>query len=364
MVSAVNLPLTTNKPTTPAGYQMESVQGSRYQMAPSEKGAFDATTAHNMKDTMLSNGIITKFKVGIEQGAKTPEYMYRGLKGDPDFNFFEFLKVCKFPYLIGGPVLALVYLAGRNTATNALKNSNTNLFKKMALGVALYYAGVELAKMAINTPVKLMRGIDLNHPYKDVVDLREGTPLELPANKKKEYHKVFESCEFTRWDLMYNSKGKNNKDINENYNRLARRFGMKGPIADSDSAVQDKVKKLIIMSTAWKTMLMIPFVTLGIGLAQQDSINNISFRNIINNTKNLFTKNPNKFLTFKVSMQEVGKNIKNGFIELWKGNNKFSGALGKAVILSSIILPVLANTLIFHKTSLSGENTPSKSRRA
>ena len=140
---------------------------------------------HKDKDKLRNNDLFTKARIGLESTMDTPAYAVRGLKGDPDFNFFESLKISKIPYYLGGLGLATICLAGRNNFNPAAKSANTELFKKILSGVLMYYVGREAANMAIDIPVKYTRGIDLNLPYKKVTSLREGNPLNLRNNKKQ-----------------------------------------------------------------------------------------------------------------------------------------------------------------------------------
>ena len=310
---------------------------------------------HKDKDRLRNNDFFTKTRIGIEKVFNMPSYVQRGLKGDPDFNFFEALSVSKIPYYVGGLGLASMVLAGRNNFSPSAKFANNTLFKKILSGVLMYYVGREAANLVIDAPVKWFRGIDLNHPYKKVTALREGNPLNLPNNKKQGSQKVFESAEFTRWDLLYKYNGK--KGINETFDALAKKFGATGKQKDSDSRVKRKIQKLIIMATSWKTMLSVPFVTMGLGLAQQNSFADIDVRSLFKNTINLFKPTTsNRFAKLFASVQEnVAKPVANSFKELWRGNSLASRIFGRGSIIASLGLAVLANKMILDRTSLKEE---------
>ena len=49
-------------------------------------------------DRLRNIDFLTKMKINVDTAMNTPGYAYRGMKGDPDFNFFEYLKVSKIPY--------------------------------------------------------------------------------------------------------------------------------------------------------------------------------------------------------------------------------------------------------------------------
>ena len=340
MVLEVNSQNTYNKIP---GYQMEKADSGYISL--------DKKTS-NLHDKIFNNDIFTKTKINIEQSAELPEYMYRGFKGDPDFNFFEYLKLAKLPYFIGGAGLVSTYIAGCNHLSPVSRLGNNSTVKKVALGVIGYYLGVELAKVLIDIPIKFFRGIDLNHPYKNMVSLREGNPLDLPNNKKKEYHKLFESIDFTRFDLLY--KYGDGGYTNETFDKLAKKFGATKKLSDSDSALKNRIKKLIIMASSWKAMLPAIFATLGVGLAQQSAIDDINFGSIFKNISNLFKKDtPQRFSNLGISLSEnLIKPIGRGIKQIWTGKSFASKIIGRTALLAAVGLPVLANIMILNKTKI------------
>lgn len=303
-------------------------------------------------DKLRSNGLFTKTKINIENLVNTPGYAYRGMKGDPDFNFHESLRVSKIPYYLGGLGLAAVAMSGKNPVIPNLSETNNAFVKKVLLGVLMYYAAREVAKAVIDIPVKFYRGVDLNKSYRKITSLREGNPLNLPNNKKPSNQNPFESTEFTRWDLMYEYK--NGKNVNEKFDRLARKFGADKPMRDSDSTIMRKIKKLLVMATAWKTMLSVPFVMVGLGMAQQKGFETADFRSFLKETANLFkpsTKSrfKNWGISFKTNvLNPIGSSIK----DLWKGKSLTSKILGRTAIIGAVGMSVLANVMILNKTSL------------
>ena len=307
-------------------------------------------------DRLRNPGLITKTKAKIETALNTPGYAYRGMKGDPDFNFFESQKVSKIPYYLGGLGLAGIALCGKNSAIPNKNKAGNAYAKKIFLGVLMYYIARTVANAVIDIPMKIFRGIDLNRPYRKITSLREGNPLGLPNNKKPSNQNAFESSEFTRWDLFYKyGKGQN---INETFDKLAKKFGAKHPMKDADSSLMGKIRKMIVMTTAWKTALSIPFIMVGLGLAQQKSFEQASFRSFFKNTGNLFKPSTkNRFLAWSNSFKSnILKPLGEAFVSLWKGTSLTSKILGRGAILSAIGISILANVMILNKTSLKNEN--------
>lgn len=321
----------------------------------------------HQKDELLPDTFSEKMRVKKEQLKQLPSYVSRGLQGDPDANFFEFLKITKIPYFIGGPVLALMFLAGKNGNNITARNATNAVTKRIALGVAMYYIAATAAKAVIDIPLKSFRNIDMNQKYKHMVDLRADTPLKLPDNKKVEYHNWLESKDFTNLGLAYNYHKPDSTKINSQFDEIAKSFGVdsKTKLNDSDTVVGEKIKETIAMANAWKYILTAPFVMTGLGLASQKSFQKIggskgngiltAIRGLNNKTKTLKTR----FSELNVSLSEnLKKPIVDSFKELWgakgtkEGVSKMSKILGRTAILSSLILPAVAMTTILAKTSL------------
>ena len=129
----------------------------------------------------------------------------RGLGGAPSFTFFEFLQTAKFPFYVGGPILAALFYAGVKKDNMKAASAAQKVAKHMALGVGLYYVGAGLARFVVNKTVKAARGFDLNQPYAKAVP---GVVNQTGAFKKSvEFHKAYESCELrTQNIIIYNHK--------------------------------------------------------------------------------------------------------------------------------------------------------------
>lgn len=317
------------------------------------------------KDELLPDTFSEKMRVEKEQLKQLPGYVSRGLQGDPDANFFEFLKITKIPYFIGGPVLALMFLAGKNGNNITARNATNAVTKKIALGVAMYYIASTAAKAVIDVPLKFFRGIDMNQKYKHMVDLRADTPLKLPDNRKVEYHNWLESKDFTNLGLAYNYHKPDATKINSQFDEIAKSFGVSSStkLNDSDTVVGEKIKETIAMANAWKYIITAPFVMTGLGVASQKSFQKIggnSKGNIWDAIKELRNKNKKlriRFAELKVSLSEnLKKPIVDSFKELWGtkgvGVSEMSKKLGRTAILASVILPIVAMTTILVKTSL------------
>ncbi len=310
------------------------------------------------EDTLLENTWKNRVKYNLEKTLDIPLMHFpRGLGGAPDYTFFEYLQTAKFPYYIGGPILAALFYAGVKKDNFKSAQAANGVAKRMALGVGLYYLGAALAKSVINTTVKLSRGFDLKHPYAKAIST--STKKSGVFKKDVEYHSAFESTEFTRTDLLYNKEGTTPDEINERYIKLGKKFGVKSDTNDVDQTVKPLIKKTIVMARAWQYALTALYVTLGIGMANQPVWMETSAEGFNSTVKNgVFGKNvsvPDGLHNAKIALNDyIFKPFAKSFREFWHGQSKISSIVGKSVILSAATATLLAISLIIGKTSAKG----------
>ncbi len=300
-------------------------------------------------DEILPDDAFSKIKTELKQDSKLPKYVINGLKGDKNANFFDFLKLGDIPYWIGGPILIGVFKAG---GKDALK-----ITKQKAAGVMLYYVAAIAAKALIDIPVKIFKGINLNRKYKDVVPLKIEKNNKGPTDKI-EYHGVYESIDFTRWDLLENhSSGvaANPMLINENYDKLAQKLGIDKKLNDSDSVVKPYIKKIIAASNAWKSVLIVPLAGLAIGLSDYSGWETWG-RGFKKDLKINVFKPKSLFKKAKGLVDIVNDHlfthVKNSFAYLRESR------IGKAFIIGSLALVALANYNILKISKVKEDETP------
>ena len=312
-------------------------------------------TAAKEEDKILPNDIFSKMSYNIKKTRDIAlTHFPRGLYGAPDYTFFEFLQTAKFPYYVGGPILAALFYAGVKYDNQLAGNAAKKVAKHMALGVALYYAAASLAKGIINTTVQLTRGIDLNHPYQRVISKTPGYTGIF--QKGLEIQKVYGSNEFTRWDVIYNKEGETLAKINERYTDMGKKFKIKAETEDPDGTLKHLIKKTIIMSKAWQYALTALFVPVGIGIANQkawEAENIQEFKGLVKN--GILNKN----LKLKSRMENTGTALKDYIFkpfaesvkQFWRGNSTASSIVGKSFITTAVLGTLLAIGLITTRTT-------------
>lgn len=250
-------------------------------------------------------------------------YAPKGMKGSKNSNFYEFLSLGLIPNLTGSAALILI-----SNALNNLYGGKDSLFaglngKKMAGGVLLYAAGKWIGNKIINKGIEAKTGIDLEMPYKKVVH-------ELPEYKgdndttSVEFHRVFESVDFPRWDLI-NKQGEEHGNRFEYYDKLAEKMGYTKELNAPDQVVQPKIKEVLVKASASKAVSTYIWAALGCAIAAQDSFG---------------TFNPGKQPTFAKTLKKIPQEA---FRVTKEGVKSFAKTkMGKGMIIAAAALSVLS----------------------
>ena len=302
-------------------------------------------------DTLLKNNLSTRTRIAMDKFTKAfTVYPARGLKGSINSDFYEFLTMGTVPYIIGSLTLMSVFNSVAKHFERFDQSPAYKLGNKMALGVIFYALAKTLSKSLVNLPVKWITGIDTQLPYIKVNH-------QLPENKNDfdltsyEYHKVGESVEFTRWDLLYGDPTKK-EELNKRYDKIAKRNGLGTNLNDSDQAVKPVYKEVLIKSSLARIISSYLWAAAGIALAFQKPWETY-FK--IATAKFWDSKN------FIHSMKVFGESFVESAKELYKPINpkgkleKYSGKTILGLAAASTILGVLNTIHITKKPSTVSE---------
>lgn len=318
----------------------------------SEQNKINFSAENNSKeleythDTLLKNNFANRTKIRADKFTNAISvYPAKGFKGSKNANFYEFLTMGNVPYLVGSGTLMAVFNAANKYYSPFQRSMAGKYGNKLALGVLFYGIMKNFSKSFISKPVKLLTGIDTEMPYAKVI-------YELPDDINDtditsiEHHKVFESVEFPRWDLLYGDTSKGEK-LNYRYDKIANKLGMGENLKDSDQEVKPRIKEIVVKSGLAKNISSYFWAATGVALAVQEP------------WEKYFKVMTFKFWKGKEFMKSV-KSFGNCFFEsletFWKGEGsgvkKHAGKLllGTAV-LSSVIGVV---------NTMSSSKTPSK----
>ncbi len=252
------------------------------------------------------------------------KYPVKGLKGSKNANFYEFLTMGTVPYLIGSATMIGVFnLASKffdtPSSVNALKNG-----KKFGIGVALYGIAKTLSKKLIETPVKWKHGIDVNMPYRKVVH-------ELPEESNKdnlvtfEDHKVFESVDFPRWDLLYGNKYFG-EERNSYFDNVAKKMGMdENDLDHSDQKMKSKIREKVVQTKVFSTLTSYMWAATAVGVAMQKPWENLKFG--------------------KGFVKDFGKKFAQSCKQFVKNDSKGATIAGRALLGAAVGVTLLGNLM-------------------
>lgn len=261
------------------------------------------------KDALLINEkhpTLTNIKNKADKFVKSfTTYPKKGFAGSKNANFYEFLSMGTVPYLIGSATLIGVFNVANKFFDSPAKKSAFKIGKKMGIGVLLYGVAKTLSKKLIETPVKMKHGIDVNMPYQKIV-------YELPeeTNKnnlvKHESHKVFESVDFPRWDLLYDNE-KFGEGRNAYFDNIAKKMGFdEKELEHSDQKVKPLIREKVVQTKVFSTLASYLWAATGVGVAMQKPWENLTFdKNIIKNFGKTFVKSCKEFVTNPVKSHKI-----------------------------------------------------------
>ena len=315
------------------------VQTAQVNSANIPKNAYYASDEAHKKLSSTSDKIIKKTPI---TGARIVAdklvnslfiYAPKGMAGSRNSNFYEFLSMGLIPNITGSAMLIAIF-----NLANKHYNTQDRFFasmsgRKMAYGVIFYAISKWLGSKLINKGVQLKTGVDLEMPYKKVV-----TELpDYPGDKdltRIEYHRVFESSDFPRFDLI-NKMGEQKGNRNLWWDKIAKRMGFKEPLNSPEQTVQEKVREVNVKASSAKSISSFFWAVLGVALAAQEP-----FEKKISLPVNGTTKE--KISEF---VKQFGTTVKNSFMDLYNGNN-FKFTYGAKIVGRTIIFAALGSTII------------------
>ena len=220
-------------------------------------------------DTLLKNNFITRSRIGMDKFTKAfTVYPAKGLAGNKNANFYEFLTMGNVPYLIGSITLMSIFNSANKHFEHFAGAKASKLGNKMALGVILYAAFKSASKALVNYPVKWITGIDTELPYAKVNYLLQENPQNYNNLTSIEYHKVGESVDFPRWDQLYGDPAKG-EAVNWRYDKIAKKNGLGENLNDSDQEVKPIYKEVLVKSKLAKSISSYLWAATGVALAFQ-----------------------------------------------------------------------------------------------
>lgn len=314
------------------------------------------------KSHVLDNNARTRLRQNSQKITSAfIDYPERGLRGDVNSDFYEFLTMGIVPYIAGSATFMFVFNAA-NKHLNLFEKEKASVYgKKMALGVILYGLLKNISKNLVTKPVKHSTGVDTELPYENI---SYTLPTEAGANAnidiKYQQRKVYDSKEFFRKDLL----------PKEYFDKVAKKLGLGDNLNDSVSEVTPIIQNIISTTNTAKSLVSYSWAAVGVGLAVQDSWKDL-FNTISNRTKFM----PDKNAGFAKNSLNRIKNICNNTIsitssaihslfksvaQMWRGKEGSSGFAkhaGKSLIcLSALLTFILTKNVIIRAKNKAKNN--------
>lgn len=265
---------------------------------------------HSNSDQIIKRTPLTGAKVAANKFVNDVfVYAPRGLQGSRNSNFYQFLSLGMIPNLIGMGTLVALFGAVNKDFNSVDKSFADRGMRRMAASVVLYAAGKWLGSKLMNMGVRAATGVDLDMTYKKVVNEFADSKDDKNVTSV-EYHKVFESADFPRWDLI-NKVGENEGNRHLWYDNIAQRMGFDEKLNSPEQIVQDKVREVIVKSSAAKSISSFAWAAVGVAIAAQKPFESFTFEK---------GHGPIKFVT--QNTQKFATTLSASFLELWNGSGR------------------------------------------
>ena len=290
------------------------------------------------------------------------QYPVKGLRGDVNSDFYEFLSMGIVPYLVGSGMFMGLFnmLKDLNPKSQKIASLNGN---KMALGVVLYGLMKTLSNDLVTRPVYWGTGIDIELPIEHVY-----YPLPKEAGEAAniipqiQQRKVYDSREFFRKDLIQKDYGI------DYYNKIAKKIGLGEDLNDSVTETTPIIQSVVSTTKTAKSLSSYAWAGVGVGLAVQNSWSNF-FDAIANRKRHVAKPNEGLATKFGSRMKNAGENFVNisktfgkSFAQacktLWTGEAGKSGFMkhaGKAWLLFTAALTIGSTANVIHKAKHMGK---------
>ena len=298
-------------------------------------------------------------KTRLEQGTQKTmsafiDYPVKGLKGDINSNFYEFLTMGIVPYLAGSAMFMVAFNCVNKYLDAKGKKIASSTGKKLALGVVLYGVLKSLSKNLVTKPIKAATGVDVEMPYENIVyplpkEAGEAANIEVQHQQRK----VFDSKEFFRKDLLDRAY----------FDNVAKKLGLGENLNDSVTETTPIIQNIVATSNTAKSLSSYTWAAVGVALAAQDSW--LNFFDAISSRKRYGKGFKQKTKNFATNTWEITKSffksLGKSFKTLWTGDSCRKGYMkhaGKGLLSTAVLLTagLTANSIIRAKQMAKNKN--------
>lgn len=327
------------------------------------KKTSDEKKKSDRETRILPNTIKTRLEQGTQKTMSAFfDYPVKGLKGDINSNFYEFLTMGIVPYVLGSGAFMFVFNCVNKYLDAKGEKISSNMGKKLALGVVFYGVLKNISKHLVTQPVKAATGVDTEMPYQNIVyNLPKEAGEDANINVQYQQRKIFDSKEFYRKDLL----------SREYFDGIAKKLGLGENLNDSISETSPIIQNIVATSNLAKSISSYCWAGLGVALANQDSwikfFDSYKHRKHYSPKENegMFSKLGGKIKTFGINTYNISKtfvkSLGGATKELWTGKEGHKGFMkhaGKWFIGSTIAITagLTANTILRAKNLAKNKN--------
>lgn len=250
-------------------------------------------------------------------------YFPKGFQGSKNSDFYEFLSLGMFPYIMGSLTMVASYCFGKKSYNlqDALKTTLTA--KNVAAGAALYALGKWISPKLSRTLIHASTGANLDMIYINKVnELPEGNAQK--GKVRIQYPKVFDSVDFYRKDLIEKQGELEENNMYAYYDKTAKKAGFKKKLNGPNQEMGARLRELKARATALENINKYVVAALGVVLGYQKAFTNIKF------------EIPKTFQSFKHQALMIPNAIKESLQDVWKDSKA-----GKALIIASLAVTLL-----------------------
>ncbi len=305
---------------------------------------------------ILPNTLGTRFNQAYQKTSNAfLKYPQKGLRGDVNSDFYEFITMGIVPYLIGSGMFMAMFNLLKNLDPKSQVLAGIN-GKKFALGVVLYGLFKNLSDDLVTRPVYWGTGVDLELPIEHVsYTLPKEAGAKAEVFPEIQQRKVYDSREFFRKDLIQKDIGK------EYYDNVAEKIGLGTDLNDSVTETTPIIQSIVSTTKTAKTLTTYAWAATGVGLAMQDSWKDF-FASISNRRRyhkasgdGFGARIGKRLKNFGLNTVDISKSFGRSFCKafktLWSGENGTKGFMkhaGKAWLLltGAVTVGSTANVII------------------
>lgn len=325
---------------------------------------FKADEKKEAESRILPNTLNTRIQQKFQKTSNAfLQYPVKGLKGDVNSDFYEFLSMGIIPYLVGsGMFMAMFNLVNKHLSPKSQKFAGLH-GKQMALGVIMYGLGKTLSNDLVTRPVYWGTGVDIELPIEHVyypLPKKSGDAESIEPQIQQ--RKVFDSVEFFRKDLIQKDLG------TPYYDKIAKRLGLGENLNDSVTETTPIIQGIVSSTKTAKSLSSYAWAAAGVGLAAQgcwgnffDAISNRK-RHIAVEGETFGKKIANKLGNASKNFVDISNTFCKTFIQacksLWhgeKGKKGFMKHAGKGLVLFALAMTIGTTANVIYRAKHMGK---------